>query len=425
MIQKVNAKMEGINIGKVVYGMRTGKSVIYEYRYENRQDSSVQVWLAVPPSTATQKPVETTFSRPALEQTELYGQELAYFDLDPGEKIDLTMELELFPAGIEEFSRNPGKLSDEERDFYLRSGIMSPVNSELRLEAEKIVGNAKDGFEKAERLFHHFHKTFQYKYPPKNRGALYFREAGKGDCGEFSFLYTSYMRSLGIPCRTVVGSFAKKFGAHVWNEIWLDQYGWLPVDTSMPALLKKPLSQIMVPVQMGTATKKTAYFGNFDGKRVVFSLDADWPLTPLYKDTERDQRKELFVFGREIEFGYQSLEGTAPYLQPIYPRFNGDMKPAKVEDMLGMWNIQEKDAKSRSLALVKRWAFTVFVVMMFASALNAFANIDFISRLPVIEIGYGAAFIGLSAMILRKEANWFIILLTLAVLIIEARLVFT
>lgn len=403
--------------------MNNGKHVIYDYDYENRQASNVQIWLAIPPATTTQKPVKMEFSKSPIEQSELYGQQLAYFDLAPGERIELQVELELIATDLKDFLRNPVKLSEDERTFYLRAGIMSPVNPELQQEAQQIVGDAKGDLEKAERMFQYFHTTFQYKYPPKDRGALYFREAGQGDCGEFSFLYTSYMRSLGIPCRTVVGSFVKKFGAHVWNEIWLDKYGWLPVDTSMPALLKKPLSLLLVPVQMGTATKKSAYFGNFDGKRIIFSLDADWPLTPPYQDMIREEQKALFVFGREIEFGYQSLEGTAPYMQPIYPHFNDEMKSAKVEDLLGMWNIYERDPTLKSLGLIKKSAFIVFVIMMFISAINAFANLDFISRLPVIEIGYGAAFIGLMAMILRREANWLIFLLTFGVLFIGSQLV--
>lgn len=399
------------------------KLVIYDYSYENRQTANVQIWLAIPPTTITQKPVRIEFSKPPSEKSELYGQKLAYFDLAPGERISLQMELELISSNLKDFLHEPIKLGLDERAFYLRSGIMSPVNSELQQEARHIAGDAKTDLEKAERLFHYFHTTFQYKYPPKNRGALYFREAGQGDCGEFSFLYTSYMRALGIPCRTVVGSFTKKFGAHVWNEIWLDEYGWLPVDTSMPALLKKPLSLLLVPVQMGTATKKTAYFGNFDGKRIIFSLDADWPLTPDYQDMIREEQKELFVFGREIEFGYQSLDGTAPYMQPIYPHFNDELKSAKVEDLLGMWTIYEKEPTLKSLGLVKKWAFIAFVIMMFISAINAFANIDFIASLPVIEIGYGAAFVGLVAVILRREANWLIYLLTVAVLVIGIQLV--
>ncbi|MGI2327247.1 transglutaminase-like domain-containing protein [Planococcus sp. YIM B11945] len=396
-------------------------SVIYQYRYTNRQSANVQIWLAVPPSTKGQKVKQIKTLTAPLNKSKLYRQELWFYDLEPGESGGFEASLDLAASKLPE-QKPVHELEESERQFYLRSAIMSPATEELAAEARTIIGEAHEDLDIAKRLFEYFLQTFSYKYPPKKRGALFFREAKKGDCGEFSFLYTSYMRSLGIPCRTVVGAFAKKFRPHAWNEVWIEGRGWIQVDTSMPASLKKPISYLTLPLQLGESTNKGDYFGNFDGNRVIFCLDADWPLFPDYHDVLREQPKELFVFGKEIEYGFQSLEGTAPYMQPIYSRFTKDIEPGGMTDLLGRWNIKETDKTRKFLSGIKQYMYYVFFVAMFASAIGALTNAGFLERLPLIEIGYGAAMLGLLAAILRKEANWAVYLVTAATVAIVIQL---
>jgi transglutaminase-like putative cysteine protease len=402
--------------------MQKENTVIYHYRYQNRQKGNVQIWMAVPPATQRQVIRHVDVDRPPIKKSALYGQQLWFYDLAPGESVNFEAELDLYSASLADKKRAESALSEDERSYYLRSGLMSPVNGELKKEAQDLAGGANSDLETAKRLFKHLHHRYIYKYPPKKRGAVHFREAGKGDCGEFSFLYTSYMRSLGIPCRTVVGAFLKKFNPHVWNEVWIDEIGWLPVDTSLPAALKKPLNHILFPLQMGERTKKDSFFGHFEGKRVIFSLDSDWPLDPAYQDNRRNQPKDLFVFGKELDYGFESLEGNAPYLQPIYTRFQKDVEPKKMVDLLGTWAIKETDKTKHALSILKQYMYYVFFIAMFASAFGRLANIGFLERLPLSEIGYGAAMAGLLAAILRKEANWAVYLLAAATFAIGIRL---
>lgn len=387
------------------------KKVLLEYEYKNRQSSPVSVWMAIPPNTTTQRVLSVQFQSTPEETNELFSQTVGFYHLAAGESINVNVELALFPTKLKKEKGNIAPLPAEERKFYLRSTYLCPVNEALRAEAEEISGLAKDQLSIVKCIFEHLHKTYRYKFPPEKRGALHFKEAGKGDCGEFSFLFCSYMRSLGIPCRTVVGAFLHRFNPHVWNEVWLDSYGWIPVDTSMAATLKNPFNHLALPIQMGERTNKNHYFGNFDGKRVIFSLDADWPLKPEYEDAEPPKPRQRFVFGKEIAYGFQSLDGAAPYLQPIYTRFTENPAPEKITDLLGKWNIKEQSLFMNRLSYVKKYSFRVFFAAMFTGIIGDLARIALLNELPIVEIGYIAAAIGLLATILRKEANRLILVL--------------
>lgn len=57
---------------------------------------------------------------------------------------------------------------------------------------------------------------------------------GHGDCGQVSLLFITLCRSAGIPARFQSGFMMHPGddGLHDWSEIWLEEYGWVPVDQS-------------------------------------------------------------------------------------------------------------------------------------------------------------------------------------------------
>lgn len=132
------------------------------------------------------------------------------------------------------------ELSDEEEQLYLRSTPIIPVQQNIREMASQITEGAQEIKEKLRLLFIYIIKHFKYKFPPKARGVTHFLKDKQGDCGEFSFLYAALCRAIGVPCRVMVGAFAMgKHHAHVWNEVYLPEEGWMPVDVSMAYVVKK------------------------------------------------------------------------------------------------------------------------------------------------------------------------------------------
>lgn len=66
-----------------------------------------------------------------------------------------------------------------------------------------------------------------------------------GDCSEHALLFSALARSLGIPCRKVLGlvymgDWCQGFGLHAWNEVMLNGY-WKAVDASRGAVNIPPV----------------------------------------------------------------------------------------------------------------------------------------------------------------------------------------
>ncbi len=59
-----------------------------------------------------------------------------------------------------------------------------------------------------------------------------------GECGGHSFLMAAFCRGVGIPARAVSGCMytpheGGAFGRHAWNEVYMGEAGWIPLDTTI------------------------------------------------------------------------------------------------------------------------------------------------------------------------------------------------
>lgn len=268
------------------------------------------------------------------------------------------------------------KLSESEKAFYLRSGTLVIVDQEMKNLAMQITANAHTVREKAEAIFHYLVNEYKYVYPPKGRGVRSFLHSKQGDCGEYSFLFTSLCRSLSIPCRTIVGSWSfGKMNAHVWNEFFEENVGWIPVDCSVAYMQKKKKFHFLF--SNNRTLKWSDYFGNLEGQRVVFSYDAELYL-PDFHDfdeetlftAEQPPLSPFLVDGLPFYWGYESLDGHAPYIQPIYTQFAVEnlTVPAKKDatKYLGSWTITETGSQ-RFLYLVKSICYPVSLICLVLS----------------------------------------------------------
>ncbi|QEN03566.1 hypothetical protein EW093_02245 [Thiospirochaeta perfilievii] len=60
---------------------------------------------------------------------------------------------------------------------------------------------------------------------------------GEGDCTEFSDLFATLCMLNDIPTRTIMGYYFSNCNtnipfAHEWSEVYLDNYGWIPIDAT-------------------------------------------------------------------------------------------------------------------------------------------------------------------------------------------------
>jgi transglutaminase-like putative cysteine protease len=301
----------------------SARTVRMAYCFVNRHPGPVEVWLALPPELPTQRSVRVCDLTPEPISVQPDGNginRLAFFELAPGESLRFTVQAELYRAACDPSA--PGAdatLDATARANYLRSSALIRVTEEVRAEALHIVAGATTPLEQARRLYIHLIKHYQYKWPPPARGSESMRRNRRGDCGEYSFLYAAWCRALGIPCRVMVGTFAHgRMRAHVWNEVFIDGIGWMPADSS---IYQTPL-RLPVLADLDWALQRIhTRFGQLAADRLVFSIDPDVPLQPPYQDrTAPATYERISMGGRPLAWGFESLDGAAPYLQPIYIR---------------------------------------------------------------------------------------------------------
>jgi len=135
-------------------------------------------------------------------------------------------------------------ISQKERERFLRSEQWIDITSDIINTAKEVTQFIFGIKEKAFALFDWVVENIKYEYPDiGHRGTKCSFAVKKGDCGEFSVIYCALCRAIGIPARTVTCLWYNSSG-HQWSEMYIDDEGWVPVDTSLAKELKYPYSII-------------------------------------------------------------------------------------------------------------------------------------------------------------------------------------
>jgi len=316
-----------------------GARVRWDWRYSNRTGERVDLWVALPPDLPCQPGPRIVRSSPPGfpgEPTLAGGpNRVAFVSLPPGELARLTVEVVLpdEPAGL----AGPSPAPDP--SAYLGSSALIQVNDEVRAEARAAVGEAASCVERARRLFRHLLNTCRYVWPPSERGSESMRKNRLGDCGEYSFLYAALCRSIDLPCRVLIGTLlGRRMRPHVWNEVYLDGTGWIGVDVRVDEIVLKRLAGRGA---RWAARRLEHRFGRPRSDRLAFSVDPCVLLHPPFEERPAPEgARDLVVAGRQFAWGFETLEGAAPYLQPCYIRFHGNRAPARPSDYVGHWRLR-------------------------------------------------------------------------------------
>jgi len=175
------------------------------------------------------------------------GQTLTKDDLNvPGQKFTGTVK-DNHIEGIFEISHIrydgtnappfPPDFNDPSLEPYLTAdGRMESDDPILVQKAKQITGDSKDSWEAATRLSKWVAKNIHYAIPGGGTARKTY-DIRAGECGAHSFLLASFCRAVGIPARVVWGgmyvpNYGGGFGQHGWNEIYMGDAEWIPVDAT-------------------------------------------------------------------------------------------------------------------------------------------------------------------------------------------------
>jgi hypothetical protein len=276
----------------------TGTAALSVPRDKLPANGTLELWFPCPVVMAPQDKVtlksvtpDTYIKQPASLNEDI---SLAYMEV-PLEQLsgnlDITLQFE-FTHYTENFQVDPANVgaydkSDPLYKQYTRSYGNTYISEPIRETAQKVVGNEKNPYLSARKLYDYVLEDIKYSFMPHNtlwprgeRESVYVHRLKRGDCGAQSIYFSALCRALGIPARTTGGwqMFNGNFGDHFWAEFFLPNYGWLPVDPTVAEMADYPSASQLTEQQRDEF--KDFYFGGQDPLRCNVQLDVDEPLIP-------------------------------------------------------------------------------------------------------------------------------------------------
>ncbi|MDQ0176291.1 transglutaminase-like domain-containing protein [Bacillus chungangensis] len=376
-----------------------------KFEYKNKSNDLVKVWLSTAPNTSQ---IQFNLS-PVIEKDDSYLGKIYYFEIPKKKKL-------IYKAKYTYSCMD--KITEREKEYFLRDCKLIPVNESTIKKAKDITTGIQDEIEKAKAIFLYIVKNYKYTSRIKERGFNACTTNKKGDCGELSAVFASYCRSLGIPCRVMVGAFRGRSKHHAWNEAYFEGIGWIPIDVSiaMFKFFRMPLANIGTTINVGALRNKERYFGEVESGRVVFSIDPERELTPFYDDIKSPVDDMTFSVGdKNLSWGYQSLDGKAPYMQPIYPQLNQTYKKIKIQDVVGSFNNNPNNIVDHYSLRMKINSFLIAAVLVYFSIITSLFNVEVHHVVEMLVQGAYSVLLGIFGVLslIRREYNAPILILSL------------
>ena len=176
------------------------------------------------------------------------------------------------------------KESDLYKEFTASKGNIF-ISPEIAAKAREVVGNEQNPYKAARKIYDYVVDDLTYSHTPHSSltvlnipESVWVHNHKYGDCGAQSMYFSALCRAVGIPARATGGYqlFPGMEGGHFWAEFYLENYGWVPVDTSV-AQIYKYLPEL---TEAQKKAFKDYFFGSMDPYRMVIQKDVDYPFAP-------------------------------------------------------------------------------------------------------------------------------------------------
>ena len=246
----------------------------------------LKLWVPIPREWDSQKAVKIISVQPpphAEYEDPEHGNRMLFWDFGkgpekPSYRVDIKFRLESYEVYAEVDPERVGSYDKTSKEYalYTRSEHTICITPAIKQIAQEAVGDEKNPYLQAERIFKYVAEKVRYKMHRLERGVgtevlLNFpikdektgEEYFEGACDQQHSLFIALCRAVGIPARAVVGfvgwdpwtkeedielflpielnlspeglAGTQHYTAtmpHVWAEFYLAGYGWIPVEVT-------------------------------------------------------------------------------------------------------------------------------------------------------------------------------------------------
>jgi len=211
----------------------------------------LDIYMAVPHDLDNQKILGKIDyePQPAGLVEDQWGQKFAHFhfrSVKPGTflKPKMKLQVEMYHTEYVVLPEKVGTLAEipaEIRQKYLVDGFKYDLHHPLIQQGVKeALGEEKHPYWILKNIFDYICEKIDYKLKPLGgwNPAPTVLKRGTGSCSEYTFIFIAMCRAGGLPARyagsVVVRSEDKGIDDvwHRWAEVYLPNYGWIPVDVS-------------------------------------------------------------------------------------------------------------------------------------------------------------------------------------------------
>jgi len=234
-----------------LYRIRDTKQRKVTYTHEahvqgNGKLINMDVYLAIPANSPSQKINTISYNVEPVEiVTDRWDQQYAHINYSNVEAsaqlvTTMTMDVELSTMDYFIFPDKCGTLADIPKDIRAKYTVddtkYDMANPYIQNLSKKLAGDEKNPYWIARKMFDHVRNTLEYELTGGWNAAPVVLQRGTGSCSEYSFSFIALCRAAGVPARYVGADVVRgddaslDQDAHRWPEIYLPNYGWIPID---------------------------------------------------------------------------------------------------------------------------------------------------------------------------------------------------
>lgn len=291
---------------------------------ESIGESTLTLRVPKPVYTSLQELIEITNSDPEPTIFDYMGTIVHQFPItkETSEKIEINHSFVVLVRSLETKINQKEVLPYSEKTLNMfaqcnkANSLIPSDNEEIKNLSASITKGTTNTYAKAKLIFDYIRDQFTLETDlrERNRDIQFALELKTLDSYEASILFTSLCRSAGIIAIPVAGVLVDanlRAKDHWWTEIYLENFGWFPVDMALA------LGLDYQGFHVNEKKDSEYYFGNSDSQHIAFSrgLNTIKPTNQTGKIVTRDRSYALQTIWEEASFQIQSYSS---FWSPIY-----------------------------------------------------------------------------------------------------------